>query len=894
MAVQNAVATEVIIFMHIDSKMGVAAALPSPKSHAHQQIKEIKQNLSHSVQKCELWPGALYWTNRLKSFLRVYGLHFSKEDHVHLIHLLFELVTGDNLESPLLGTWSTLLTHLLKKLKILSRDDLCLPWRPLYALRRRIFYSKFSELGMKIYPQHTCLAVEGLIQHARNYFPAECTKDMLEEWLPLLCPFDLSSVEGAGYLSEFLPTRLPSHFHQCSFKLWFEKLMTFWMDLPLSSSTEEPFIKLFVRLARHCMGYVDWSPYLSRIFSRVLRSFSLQVGRQELHGNSKGKDCLTPHLSAHLIIGMLNGCDPKPQDHLSSLMLSLESYYHPSNVGKHTRTLLTFLKELTCSFIKRLKSEQFATPKWFSNIPQSAKLSDNCIDLFVQSLLPSLKLAMFSKFGTSNASAAFHRLSLIRPEMVLPDLLTSTYQALDTVTEPHQVTATLQCVSAVSRALLNGGMGRYPEGRRHMFSLLMLALPGIDANDFRKTITSGLLISSLVSLVPLVDSSVSVNSETLNMNEEERELSLMTAQFEDFVIQFLDRCFGIIDDTRLEQVAPLDRLVSTSRSFNHEAIMGLGLSGSMQIVLNQCSPQIFQVAVEKIHRYATGHVFESEVAGKMCADMCSAAAKVDPVSTLKLFLPYCIQSIETVLSDPEQFEAEHPDHDLLWSLQLLSKILQNVGSAMLPFADSLIACLQKCVHLKSKSGSSDAAKSLTNMLVSLTMTYPVESCSTCVGFSVSPDDHNYIKDWAAPGDIDNVKMKWHVPTLQELQLADTLLHAFLKPEIERLKSFVAGQQDMDRDTLHQSLHFVAALINGVTAYLPGCEGQQVEGCPVSVVELKDHHFRTSALSKTPPEEFQRERLLSFIHKLSNHILCFCDNDTKSMFTLIKVSHFWLF
>ena len=48
------------------------------------------------------------------SFLRVYGLHFSKEDHVHLIHLLFELVTGDNLESPLLGTWSTLLTHLLK------------------------------------------------------------------------------------------------------------------------------------------------------------------------------------------------------------------------------------------------------------------------------------------------------------------------------------------------------------------------------------------------------------------------------------------------------------------------------------------------------------------------------------------------------------------------------------------------------------------------------------------------------------------------------------------------------------------------------------------------------------------------------------------------------------
>lgn len=141
-----------------------------------------------------------------------------------------------------------------------------------------------------------------------SYFPAECTKDMLEEWLPLLCPFDLSSVEGAGYLSEFLPTRLPSHFHQCSFKYvtnwlpwrvsellhnyvdcglrnWWLFGWTFhslhrqkrWEWLPLflllvlvrymPLLLSQPFIKLFVRLARHCMGYVDWSPYLSRVSS---------------------------------------------------------------------------------------------------------------------------------------------------------------------------------------------------------------------------------------------------------------------------------------------------------------------------------------------------------------------------------------------------------------------------------------------------------------------------------------------------------------------------------------------------------------------------------------------------------------------------------------------------
>ncbi len=44
---------------------------------------------------------------------------------------------------------------------------------------------------------------------------------------------------------------------------------------------------------------------------------------------------------------------------------------------------------------------------------------------------------------------------------LLPFLMsTSTYTALETLTEPHQVIATLQCLTAVSRSLLSGGNGR--------------------------------------------------------------------------------------------------------------------------------------------------------------------------------------------------------------------------------------------------------------------------------------------------------------------------------------------------------------------------------------------------------------------------------------------------
>ena len=41
---------------------------------------------------------------------------------------------------------------------------------------------------------------------------------MLEEWRPLLCPFDLSMIEALSYISEFLPTLLPLDTHDISIR----------------------------------------------------------------------------------------------------------------------------------------------------------------------------------------------------------------------------------------------------------------------------------------------------------------------------------------------------------------------------------------------------------------------------------------------------------------------------------------------------------------------------------------------------------------------------------------------------------------------------------------------------------------------------------------------------
>ena len=36
------------------------------EKEAEELLEEIKINLSHAIQLYELWPGALYWTNRLR------------------------------------------------------------------------------------------------------------------------------------------------------------------------------------------------------------------------------------------------------------------------------------------------------------------------------------------------------------------------------------------------------------------------------------------------------------------------------------------------------------------------------------------------------------------------------------------------------------------------------------------------------------------------------------------------------------------------------------------------------------------------------------------------------------------------------------------------------------
>ena len=100
-----------------------------------------------------------------------------------------------------------------------------------------------------------------------------------------------------------------------------------------------------------------------------------------------------------------------------------------------------------------------------------------------------VNLSIFSKLGSADSASTLHHLSSLRPEIVIPPLLDKLYAALETLTEPHRLTATLNCMVGVSRAMLSGSK-QYPEGRIHALPILQMCLPGLDHNDMKKCMVS--------------------------------------------------------------------------------------------------------------------------------------------------------------------------------------------------------------------------------------------------------------------------------------------------------------------------------------------------------------------------------------------------------------------
>ncbi|CAI5658584.1 unnamed protein product [Oreochromis niloticus] len=845
---------------------------------ATELLAEIKANLCRAVLLRELWPGVAFWSRKLFSFLKLYGRRFSKDDHILFIKLLYELVTLPNLEPHMMQSYARLLIQLLKKKELLSRDDLQLPWRPLYDLYERVFYSKTEHLGLIWFPNSVDHILKALIKSCRLYFPASSTKEMLDEWRPLLCVFDVVMQKAISNMELFLPTIMPPEEHSQGFQLWFDELINLWMSLQNQPSWEGHLVNLFARLANDNIGYVDWTPYIPTIFTRILRSLNLPVGVSQMVSPRYLTNSYDIGYIVLWVTALLGGPGNPAQKELTCLFNSIASFYHPSNHGRWQSRLMRLLQRLPASVVRRVHRERHASPCWITLVPEHQQLTDADLQEFTRSLTGAALLAMFSKTDSTDAAYALQNLALLTPELVIPPVLEKTYAAMETLTEPHTLTATLSCMIGMARSLVSPN-NRYPEGRAHVLPLLMGSLPGVDPNDFSKCMITFQFITTFTTLVPLVDCS-SAPSQRNDLTEIEKDLCFASAEFEDFVLQFLDRCFALIDSSTLEQTR--DEM-ETDTQTHLESLVELGLSSTVSTILTQCSLEIYKVALQKVFNFATSNIFETCVSGRLVADMCRAAAKCHPSESLRLFVPHCCSVISHITDNEELQSEDELDKELLWNLQLLSEVTRVDGKQMLKYQGDLERILRVCVRLRCKRAYTLACSLLEHTLRSFSLIYPTEYRSTSGGFVTDLP----IRDWGRPGDVAALGVCWHVPGPEEESFVFHLLSHLLHPELQRIKGHVSGEQPMSREELLQSLAIVQHCLLGAGNLLPPLDGPHVSDLVSSMVNLGEVKLYIGVDYDASRENY-RESICQTMRLLLHHILEHSEDDTKSLFVIIKI------
>ncbi|XP_073950503.1 proteasome activator complex subunit 4-like isoform X2 [Choristoneura fumiferana] len=829
-------------------------------------LEQVKTNLAKAVMLREMKPACGIWTSRLMKYLRIYGYKFGKEDHIALIKLTYELVLIPDLEPCKVHKFATLFVMLTKKKHLISPEELTLPWRPLHDLGKKIFDKSTTTIGMFHYlpPKRSqgssvldmirkFLSGNGLddaihlfglagldeneptsleasymtmVKCARPYFELSATKEMLSEFLPQIQPWS-SETNLMGQMTVSLPVGLPPKHAAHGHELWFDQIMVLWDTCYNSPCGISDLMTLFAGLAKKNPGTIDWTPYVPKMFTRFLHALSLPVNYKDMQYSKNHS--LDMKDVASWIVWTINP-DGLVLKHLRSFLGAVESYLHSANAGRWSNRLRDLLRKLAREFLNRVRREREKRYRnsWENKTPEAYRLRDEDITEFVNITLEPTLQAVYGRSSSLDISIALQNLATLRPAIVVPPLIEKLRTSLTSLTEPHRVTAAMSAVAAVARPLLRGADLDYPEGPTHVVPLLMAVLPGLDPNDIKKTLVTLHFILIFSWMVPYIDCS-SAHEHWPDLTEEERLTCESTAQFEDFVLVFLDRLFSIIDSSVMEHVRLDTKELDNVRS-KTDAVMETALSSAATSVLMQCSPKIFKEALRKFKAFATESTYETNVSGSMVGVLLKVFARIDSEATLAAFVPKLCEELTELLSTDEALREEVPPRDLSYRLVLLMNVVECDGVVLLKHMPTILPVLDRALKLHAKYSLVRACEILSHAFSSLCFVELKELRSSPKDYSTAPEKWLPIRDWGKGCLLKDADFKWHVPNDEEAACAQMLVDRYLKPELTRLNQWLDGTRDMSRERMHRCFYVMNAVLSCSTFLPPPDED------PVTLIE----------------------------------------------------------
>jgi proteasome activator subunit 4 len=722
---------------------------------------------------------------------------------------------------------------------------------------------------------------------------------MFEEILPF---FSTSFSENAfvvvGLLNLILPTHpAPEDMAKLLPQEYLPTFFHLWSLVNRSRLCDMQFIDTLSRLARENLStaHVPFSQYglftgeqCSLIFTAILRLLEIPVGQATSPYSSTvdlgaglavmlerdPRKHPTVHYVARLISMSLSPACAEHSDSvltkLEGLIQAVETFFHPSNSGSWTRPLAQFVFYLADFFVLRWNRERSGE----MDVPEGRKLNDAVKRRFVLCLREVTFMGMFSKSDKAMqySLSALQSLAYLEPNLILPGALQKIYPAMQGLVEVHRTISSIRALHMLSKV-----MTKTKGYRCHVTTVLGLTLPGIDANDLEKTVHTLQFIQGVCYLIPFHDltkakkaiedkasnrdgtstpvediggdtglavqwiteqverlESAQGNTEINYDNElseadEAMILRSSTTGLNDFLISFLGRVFTLLenlpDASRVRSGSPEETVV------NH-------LPAAFTPLLAALSPELYDVALDKIANFLTNHVIHQ--AREAVAFICNSLVKINPEKALKRLLPHLFAGIRTEIEDigagstrTTGAEVLPRDRALVWNLTILSMSIVHVGDAVIEWKDELFEIAEYMQQRCRGTPTVHVANFIHHLLLNLTCTYTID-------YSIYDTDEleqgMTTESWGRQVDVNKLDIKWHTPNEAEIDFAIKLFETHAKSAMDGLVALTSSDSPIKRegtgkdwsDEVSRNLVLLRLIISGISV-LFDVRHDQVEG-----------------------------------------------------------------
>lgn len=473
---------------------------------------------------------------------------------------------------------------------------------------------------------------------------------------------------------------------------------------------------------------------------------------------------------------------------LEMLVMSISSHLHPLNHSGWSITISKLISLLSINFLIRLRKEEAPRCK----TPNIYKITPSLRRRFVEALLPLLQISTLSKNRTVviNSAQAIKHLIWIDPEAATPKILSKVVYALgQSQDKPYLV---YNCNKVLAQMI-------YPTLNIKDTSLwveavsrcLELSVSAVDVNDDTGAISALSFISAFSMCVPIID----ISDATADSPDTYSRLAgELTTIFDTWVLEFLEKIFALM------QNLPLLHAVNHGKS--SESILLNTALYAYGDVMQQSSPKIEKLVVDRLLRFTKTCIPNATNA---IGILCSLIANSD----LRLSV-FAERSANIMLEELEKGAARNVTNNALsdsnlpfgfasmsdskfhWHQSILMHILLHSGISILKYKDLVKKVLLESIKkVKSRTGFQWAAKTLSNVIYSLTSVYPLDSrCLTDEAWEKNKTSESPNRHWGSSYTSENACIRWHVCIAEELDYSLELMEIFFDLSIQNLDAWL--------------------------------------------------------------------------------------------------------